>query len=281
MNQLLLDNKYKLSWNEYGAPDGEPMFYFHGITSSRAEAQTADTIAKDLGIRLIAPDRPGFGDSDAQQGFRLLDWPNVISQLADKLQFKQFSILGFSGGGAYALACAHELAERIKQITVVGSSAPFETKVMQEYISADFKPLYELAASDYTAAIQQVSQMVASPEVFIDNLQPALPESDKTLFNQSSFHKLFLENLTLATNNGVNGIVNDLRNFKLPWQFNLEDIQLPINIWHGRDDLLIGFPVAEYLADTLNNTSTHFLNNNGHYFLFNQWKEILEQAKAA
>ena len=63
----------------------------------------------------------------------------------------------------------------------------------------------------------------------------------------------------------------------LPWQFNLKDIQTHINIWHGRDDNLIGFPVAEYLAETLKNTSTYFLNNNGHYFLFDQWKEVLGQ----
>ena len=277
MNTLLLDNKYQLAWNEYGTADGEPVFYFHGITGSRMEAQTADTIAKDLGIRLIAPDRPGYGDSDIQDGFCLLDWPNVISQLADKLRLSQFSILGFSNGGSYALACAHELAERLKHITVVGSTAPFETKAMQEHVSADFKPLYELAATDYPAALQQVTQLATSPETFMEVLQASLLPCDKTIFEQDDFYQHYLENLALAIHNGVDGMVNGLSCVSLPWQFNLEDIQTHIDIWHGRDDNLIGLPVAEYLAETLQNTSTHFLNNSGHYFLFNQWREVLGQ----
>ena len=278
MNILLLDNKKRLAWNEYGAPDGEPVFYFHGTPGSRLEAQPADDIARNLGIRLIAPDRPGYGDSDVQDDFRLLDWPDAISQLADELQLRQFSILSFSGGGAYALACAHELAGRINHVTTVGSPAPFETEVMQKHISAEFKPLYELSAANYPAAAQQVSQLANPLDTFMEILQAALPPSDKVLFEQSSFHKHYLENLTLATTHGVNGIVNDLRNLTLPWQFDLEDIQPPIDLWHGRDDKSFGFAIAEYLSNTLKNTSTHFLNNNGHYFLFNQWREILGQS---
>ena len=275
MDTLILDNKYQLAWNEYGSPDGEPLFYFHGTPGSRVEPQAANDIARDLGIRLIAPDRPGYGDSDVQDDFRLLGWPDCISQLADKLQLQQFSILSFSGGGAYALACAHELAERLKHITIVGSPAPFETEVMQKHISPEFKPLYELSAADYPAAVQQVLQLTNSLDTFLEILQATLPPSDKALFEQDPFHKHFLENLTLATTHDVNGIVNDLRNLTLPWQFNLEDIQLPIDIWHGRDDKNFGFDIAEYLSNTLKSTSTHFLNNNGHYFLFNQWREIL------
>ena len=278
MNRLILNNNHQLAWNEYGAPEGEPIFYFHGTPSSRMEAKVADNIARDLGIRLIAPDRPGYGDSDVQDDFRLLNWPDVVSQLADKLQLNQFSIFSFSGGGAYALACAHELAERLKHVTIVGSPAPFETEVMQKYISAEFKPLYELSAADYPAAVQQVSQLVNSLDTFLEILQATLPPSDKALFEQDSFHQHYLESLTLATTHGVNGIVNDLRNLTLPWQFNLEDIQLPIDIWHGREDKSFGFAIAEYLSNTLKSTSTHFLNNNGHYFLFNQWREILGYA---
>lgn len=276
MNILLLGSKHRLAWNEYGAPNGEPMFYFHSITGSRLEAQTADAIAMDLGIRLIAPDRPGYGNSDVQQGFRLLDWPNAVSQLADQLQLKQFSILGLSIGGSYALACAHELAGRIKHVTIVGSTAPFESHVMQEHINAGFKPLYELAATNYPAALQQAAQLAASPEILMGVLQASLLPCDKAIFDQDDFHRHYLENLALTIHNGVDGIANGLRCVSLPWQFDLEDIQTHVDIWHGRNDNLVGFPVAEYLAETLKSTSTHFLKNNGHYFLLNRWREILE-----
>lgn len=279
MGKLLLDDKHKLAWAEYGAPDGEPVFYFHGVLGSRLEAQPADEIARDLGIRLIVPERPGYGDSDPQHHFLLLDWPGVVSQLADRLNLKRFSILGFSGGGAYALACAYKIPERIKRITLVGSMAPFETEAMQNHICADLKPLYELAATDEAATLQQLSKMVTSPESVMAVVEATLAPCDKALFKQDNIQDDYLKNLSLATKNGVQGVANDLRNMALPWQYRLGDIQLPIDIWHGREDNNVGFSIAEYLDGVLNNTSAHFLDNCGHYFLFDHWYEVLEHSK--
>lgn len=279
IDSLLLGNQCRLAWAEYGAPGGEPVFYFHGMQGSRLEPSPADAIARDMGIRLIAPDRPGYGDSELPEGFRLLDWPDAILQLADKLQLNQFSIISFSGGGKYALACASKLAERIKHISLVSAPAPFDTEVMQQHLIADFKPLVELAAVDYPAAIQQVSQLATSPEALLDLLLAPLPPSDKATFRQAHIQKHCLDNITLAMKNGINGIANDLRCLALPWQFDLQDIHLDIDIWHGRDDINVGFPVAEYLADALAHSTTHFLENKGHWFLFEQWSNILQRYK--
>lgn len=268
---------YDIAWNEYGAADGEPVFYFHGTPGSRLEAYSADKAAHDLGIRLIAPERPGYGHSTPHDNFNLLDWPKALIQLADKLKLHEFSILGFSAGGPYALACAHEIPDRIKHITLVGSTAPFETDVMQTNINYDFKPLYELSTTDYQTATEQVSQLAASPEALFNILQTPLPTTDKAILNQKAFHDHYLDNLTLAINNGVNGIVNDLRCLAQSWQFSLEAIQPHIDIWHGYDDRNVGFAVAEYLANKLNSTSTHFLDNSGHYFLFEKWHDVLKQ----
>lgn len=271
---------YEIAWNEYGAADGEPVFYFHGTPGSRLEAYTADKAARNLGIRLIAPERPGYGHSTPQENFNLLDWPKALSQLADKLKLHEFSILGFSAGGPYALACAHQIPNRVKHITLVGSTAPFETNAMQKHINVDFKPLYELSASNYSAALQQVAQLSASPEALFNVLHAPLPTVDKALLNQTALHNHYLENLTLAINTGVDGIVNDLRCLAQSWQFSLEDIQPHIDIWHGYGDRNVGIAVAKYLVSKLNNTSTHFLENSGHYFLFEKWHDVLKRITA-
>ena len=277
MKHLLLNNKHQLAWTEYGASGGDPIFYFHGIPGSSLEPQSADAVARDLGIHLIAPDRPGYGSSDPQDGFSLLDWPKVISRLANELNLKRFSILAYSGGGAYALACAHEMADRINHISLISSIAPFDTAVTQDHLNADFKPLYELAAADYSAAMQQITQLAHSPEALLNVLLAPLPAADLAVFDQAHIQSQYLKNLRHAIAKSVNGIVSDLCNVASAWQFKLEDIQTPINIWHGRDDNNIGFATAEYLANTLKNSSTQFLDNSGHYYLFTQWREILER----
>lgn len=277
MNETELKNKSHLSWYEYGASDGEPVFYFHGAPGTGIEAHPAEQIAIDLGIRLIAIDRPGYGNSALQTNFKLLDWPDAVSQLADKLHLKRFSLLGFSVGGMYALACASKIPERIKQVALVSSVAPFETEVMQNYINPDFKPLYELSVSNKEAAIQQASQLLSPAEGFMDILLQILPPADKELFSSKHIHKHHLNCISLATSKGV---VNDLQNIVMPWQFDLKDIDLSIDVWHGRSDNLIGFAVGEYLSQTLKDSTIHFFDNFGHYFLFEKWQEVLQCFKS-
>lgn len=279
MNKLLLSNNKYLVWDEYGAPNGEPVFYFHGALGSRLEAETADSIAEDLGIRLIISDRPGYGDSDPQDNFELLDWPDMILQLANKLNINKFSIIGFSLGSNFALACAHCIPDRLLSISLIASLAPYETEVMQKHISADFKPLYDLALTNKEAALQQVSQMATSPEDIYTSVYSSLSECDKTLFDIEHIQTHYKKSLTLAFKNGVLGLINDLQNITRPWQFDLDNIELPIDVWHGRDDASVGYAIGEYVSRKLKNSSFHPQDNSGHYFIFDKWNDILKSLK--
>lgn len=280
MQKLELENNKLLSWSEYGTPDGEPVIYFHGMPGSRIEAKAADAIAKELGLRLITPERPSYGDSGPQENFKPLDWPVILSQFLQSLNINQFSILSFSAGGLYALACAHALPDQIKHITLVSAPAPFETDAIQNTISPDIKPLYELAANNYDIAIEQVSQLVTSPKALIGIVEATLPTEDKEIFNDKYFCSQYLDNMTLAIKNGITGFVNDQRCIALPWGFEPETIENKVDIWHGLNDKTVDIAVAEYLADSLKNSTTHFLNGTGHFLLFNQWREVLENIKS-
>ena len=94
----------KVGFLESGAPDGTPVLFFHGFGTTRVICPP-DGPARERGIRLIALDRPGIGLSESLPGRRLLDWPADVAELADRLELDRFSIIGWSGGGPYALAC--------------------------------------------------------------------------------------------------------------------------------------------------------------------------------
>src|SRR6185312_3853086 len=91
---------------ELGDPSGPPVLYFHGYPGSRLEARVAAAAARRLGLRLLAVDRPGFGQSTFQTGRSIGAWAADVAALADRLALGRFSIVGVSGGGPYALACA-------------------------------------------------------------------------------------------------------------------------------------------------------------------------------
>jgi pimeloyl-ACP methyl ester carboxylesterase len=99
---------------EYGDPLGFPVFYFHGLPACRYEASILSYHACRSHCRLIAVDRPGIGLSSPQVGRTFLDWTDdvchLVSSVIEEKDFKRsFSILGYSSGGPYAVACAHRL----------------------------------------------------------------------------------------------------------------------------------------------------------------------------
>jgi pimeloyl-ACP methyl ester carboxylesterase len=121
----LLDGR-ALGYAEYGVPDGAPVLYFHGFPGSRLEAALTEGPATALGARVIALDRPGYGLSDPQLGREIGHWPEDVGQLADHLGLERFAVLGTSGGGPYAMACAARLAERLTHVGLICSLSPLD-----------------------------------------------------------------------------------------------------------------------------------------------------------
>jgi pimeloyl-ACP methyl ester carboxylesterase len=85
------------AYTEHGDLSGTPVFFVHGNPSSRLMRHPDESIVEGLGVRVITPDRPGYGFSDFQSKRRLLDFPNDIAQLADGLDIEKFAIFDHWG----------------------------------------------------------------------------------------------------------------------------------------------------------------------------------------
>ena len=108
-----LKNGGELAFVEYGSAIGTPVLFCHGWPSSRTMAQLTDAAAGELSVKIISPDRPGIRDSSFQSNRRLIDWPDVVEQLADYLGFDRFRVLAISGGAPYAYATAWKIPDRV------------------------------------------------------------------------------------------------------------------------------------------------------------------------
>ena len=124
--RLALANGAVVALSEYGDPRGVPVFFCHGWPSSRTMAELADDAARDLGARIISPDRPGIRDSDFQSERRLIDWPPLLNEIADRLGIERYRILAISGGAPYAYASAWTSPERVEKIAVVSGAPPLD-----------------------------------------------------------------------------------------------------------------------------------------------------------
>lgn len=83
----------KIGFAQYGSPSGVPIFYFHGLPGSRLEGAYYHEIGLRLGARIIGVDRPGIGLSDAQEGRKLLEWPEDVKGLAGHLGVREYAVM--------------------------------------------------------------------------------------------------------------------------------------------------------------------------------------------
>lgn len=91
--KFTLPDGRELGYAQYGAPAGKPIFYQHGLPGSRIEAARLHGLGQELGARIIATDRPGYGWSSPQPGRTLLGFPRDVDQLATHLGIKSYSLL--------------------------------------------------------------------------------------------------------------------------------------------------------------------------------------------
>ncbi len=122
--QVTLSDGRTLGFDEFGDPEGSPVLFFHGFGSSRVVRHPDDEIATELGARVIAVDRPGIGISTRQPNRRVTDWPRDVVELLDRLGIERCSIVAWSGGGPYALACGWQTPERVQVIGLISAPAP-------------------------------------------------------------------------------------------------------------------------------------------------------------
>ncbi|MDH3303442.1 MAG: alpha/beta hydrolase [Acidimicrobiia bacterium] len=121
---MRLEDERTLAYAEWGDGSGLPIFHYHGSSSSRPEHLLQAEVLD--GVRLVTIDRPGHGLSDFQPERTLLDWPEDVAALADKLEIDRFAVSGWSAGGPNALACAYRIPERLTGVGLISSVGPYD-----------------------------------------------------------------------------------------------------------------------------------------------------------
>ncbi|MET0795800.1 MAG: alpha/beta fold hydrolase [Rhodococcus sp. (in: high G+C Gram-positive bacteria)] len=114
----------RIAFCEYGDPTGHPVVVAHGSPGSRYEGLSLHNAAATAGIRLIVPDRPGFGRTDPYTDKGFHSWDDDYVTLIDHLEVDSATLMGFSGGGGYALAVAAAVPERVSKLVLACAMIP-------------------------------------------------------------------------------------------------------------------------------------------------------------
>ncbi|MCO4847171.1 MAG: alpha/beta hydrolase [Yoonia sp.] len=276
-----------LAYLEVGAADGRPVFYFHGGPGSRLEGLLFDEASRDMGIRLIAIDRPGYGLSDFQQDRSYLDWPGDVAALADHLGIVRFGTLGWSTGGPYAAVVAHAAPQRLAVTAIVAGEGPY---------AADDFPAEALNSDTFSGSATNklfiwsaqnapwlMHALFRTMRVFIFNDPIGIAENadqgnfsaqDIAYFAQPEFAASTVE----AFRQGAAGVTRDFAIERREWPFALDAISgPPVLVFHGADDAGVHPSIADYVCGRIPTCRTPVIfPGRGHSVIYFQFTEIIE-----
>jgi pimeloyl-ACP methyl ester carboxylesterase len=251
-----------------------PIFHSHGSGSSRLEVTLLAEAATAQGVRLIALDRPGIGLSDPRPGYKLLDWPNDLMEVADQLGIERFAVEGLSAGGPFALACAYAIPHRLTACGLISTLSHPDLIRRGGSRSAMERVLWWLAAHAprlvllYARLVQHATGSdVASTERYLVRYAARLGSADQQLLSNAeirgaiaramaeSFRQGPAANLALVLTEGIQ-----------PWGFQVEHVTFPnLFLWHGEQDRIAPVERARLLAQALPHCTATFYPNEGHF----------------
>ena len=265
----------------HGDPQGEPLLLFHGIPGSRLGHELADAPARERGVRVLCPDRPGLGLSDPKSDRDLSGYPDDVAALADALGLERFAVVGVSGGGPYALACGAKLSDRVTAVGVMAGVGPLDRPGAREGLSKSDLMLLDLSlrrpllARLLLLAMGWVARV--APSLMLKSLADELGEHDRRYLEEQELGAVGLVSTFVeALRQGAGGVVEEYRVCGQPWGFAFEEEHAPVHLWQGEDDRMVPVHHAESMALRLPRARLHVLPRTGHISLLCHFGDVLE-----
>ncbi|KAJ4991177.1 Proline iminopeptidase 3 [Stagonosporopsis vannaccii] len=242
-----------LGYADYGDPNGRVILYQHGLPGSRIEAARYHELGKELGIRVIAVDRPGYGLSSPMDGYKsstVGDWAGDVGELVAKLRVRECAVMGVSGGGPYALTLAHLLpACPVRALCIICGIGPPDLSMrgaawptyLGFTVGWRWSPPFLLrwffrrdAATALELSDEQRLRILLSP----DRLQ-GLNEADRAFFADEDEMRVYVAASREAFRQGYDAMCQDGYKLCVDWGFRVEDVRkdVPVVMWYGAQDV--------------------------------------------
>ena len=267
-----------LCWTEVGDPDAVPVFRFHGTPGSgRSFVSASDAVAS--GVRLISPDRPGYGHSTFHRKRTFANWSDDVAVLADYLEIDRFAVFGISGGGPHAAACARFLADRLIGVGIVSGVGPLGELRTSEGMTATSRVLTALCRSAPWLLRLPITLLLELgrrfPERALELQIKALPQPDQEILNRPEIWAEVVAEARRAAPTTAKAMAQDYRLFATDWGFALSDIDVDVHLWQGDVDRQVPESHARFQAERLGKSVLHECPGEGHFLVVDHHAEIL------
>jgi len=261
--RITLSDGRGLAFSEIGDASGSTVFYFHGAPNSRLSLVPWEMEFASRGLRVVSPDRPGYGASSPQPGRTMSDWPTDVARLADTLGIDRFVVAGHSSGGPYAVACAALLPDRVSgAVVLAGVTDMAWPEAWYGHSEAEIAMMRMPDEQSVAAWCEELfgadgSGLLASSGV-------ELPEPDAALFSDEKMANAMLASITEAFRQGVGGYAQDIFVQGRAWPFAPGAITTPALLAHGELDTIIPVAHSRHTAELIPGSALRMLPGHGH-----------------
>ncbi len=262
----------ELSVESVGDPEGKPVFLLHGTPGGRNGPRPRGIVLYRLGVRLISFDRPGYPGSTRHKERTVATAAENVRAIADYFGIERFSVVGRSGGGPHALACAALLPDRVISAAALVSLAPRNAEGLDwtAGMTKSNVEAYRLAAEDPVALRallkEQAERIDKGSEGLLRALWPEMDDHDKEVIDDIALRRIIADiHVEALSNNCVDGWVDDVIALGNDWKFDPAKIRVPVKLWAGRDDVFSPVGHTFWLAQQIAGAEVEIANGKAHF----------------
>ena len=272
----------ELGWAEFGHPDGDAVLWLHGTPGACLQVPpTVHEVALQRGFRVIAVERPGTGRSTNHRYDRVADFGPDVEALVDELGIDRFAVVGLSGGGPYTLAVARHLPDRVVVGTLLGGIGPVRgpdavlsyTRLLR--FAAPPLEVLRTPVGNAVGAVVRLATPFADPVFGL--YARFLGFADRPVLGHPQFKAMFLHDLITADD--LRSTAHDLALFARHWGFQLDEVTVPVVVWHGLSDVIVPPSHGHHQAARLPRGELHVRMGAGHFAGFSEVADVLDRVR--
>ncbi len=275
-----------LSFRTYGRVDGLAVLALHGTPGSRLKFRSLHGEAHRLGLRIIAPDRWGYGRTQAPDDAGLIRYGKDAAELMVHCGVQHFAVVGVSGGGPFATAVAAVLPDQVVGLALVAPVGRFFTG---DHRSAQglnglridaFHRLCFLMLPRVPGATRLIFQgyrllALAAPATAISVALLRAAAGDKRTMRPHHRRRALGQAFAAGLARGVDGAVIDLRLFAGAWGFEPAVIRCPTRVWIGEADRNVPIDAAVALGNAIGGARVTRVADQGHFWIAANFSGVL------
>jgi len=272
----------RLSVEVTGDPGGSPVFLLHGTPGSRLGPRPRSLLLHRLGVRLISFDRPGYGGSDRLPGRRVADAAADVAAIADAFGLDQYAVVGRSGGGPHALACAALLPERVSRAAVLVSLAPREADGLDWFdgMTDSNVDAYAGPAGRLDRVIARLMETADSvrddPASLLARLYAEMTDDDRRVVADAGIRLGLMRAYAEALRESPYGWIDDVKAFRTEWGFDPAAVSVPVLLWHGERDMFSPVSHSRWLGTRIPDAMVVVKSDAAHFDALSVLPDVLQ-----